>query len=261
MTAGSVTASTSQVPSGDSAAPRLSRREQVRRLTTEEIKAAAREQLTLQSAGQLSLRAVAREVGLAPSAIYRYFSSQQALVAAVAADAYASAAQALRAARDGAEGDSAWHRCRAMGIAYRQWALANRAEFNLIFTTDHAFLLSGSEVDTAAALQQFYAAPLQTLLDASRSGDLDPTRSRFARDLQLSDALQQIRRRLVDEAVEPLASGPVGLLLMVWTALHGYVSLEITGQLGWFFTNLDECYEAHLDSVLESSGLRRPQTP
>lgn len=258
MTAGSVTASTEPVPRDDSAEPRESRREQVRRLTTEEIKGAAREQLTLQSAGQLSLRAVAREVGLAPSAIYRYFSSQQALVAAVAADAYASAAESLRQARDGVECDSVWERCRAMGLAYREWALENRAEFNLIFTTDHMFLLSGSEVDTAAALQDFYAVPLQTLYAAARSGELDPTRAPFVHELHLSEALQQVRQQLVEDAAEPLDSGPVGLLLMMWTSLHGYVSLEITGQLGWFFTNLDECYSAHLDTVLETAGLRRP---
>ncbi|GAB2875246.1 TetR/AcrR family transcriptional regulator [Nocardioides pacificus] len=257
MSAGSVTSSP-QAPSGEPEEPRLSRREQVRRLTTEEIKASAREQLTLQSAGQLSLRAVAREVGLAPSAIYRYFSSQQALVAAVAADAYASAALALRAARDSVTTDSTWDRCRAMGIAYREWALENRAEFNLIFTTDQAFLLSGSEVDMAAALHEFYAAPLQTFFDAARSGELDPSRARFDGQLQLSEALQQVRQALVADAVEPLDSGPVGLLLMVWTALHGYVSLEITGQLGWFFTNLDECYVAHLETVLEAAGFLRP---
>ncbi|WP_242423860.1 TetR/AcrR family transcriptional regulator, partial [Frankia sp. EI5c] len=74
------------------------RRERLRQATIEEIKAAAHQQLTEHGAAGLSLRAVARAMGMTPSAIYRYFDSRAALIHVLAQDAYSSLADALEAA-------------------------------------------------------------------------------------------------------------------------------------------------------------------
>ena len=136
------------------------RRERVRRETVEEIKTAARQHLTLASSSQFSLRAVARDVGLTPSAIYRYFDSQQELVGAVAQDAYASVTRTFREVAAETAEESAGPRLRALGHAYRRWAHAHKAEFNLIFGSDVGELVEGPGAVIAETLVEFFAIPL-----------------------------------------------------------------------------------------------------
>ncbi|MDH6132980.1 AcrR family transcriptional regulator [Kitasatospora sp. MAA4] len=78
-------------------------RERAREELTREIKDEARRQLGVEGAQQLSVRAVARELGMASSALYRYFPSRDELLTALIMDAYISLAdsaeQAVAAAR------------------------------------------------------------------------------------------------------------------------------------------------------------------
>jgi len=85
-------------PPARTAAP--TRRARQRAAAIEEIKALARRQLADQGPGGISLRAIAREMGTASSALYRYFPSQGDLVTALVIEAYDSLAAALTAARD-----------------------------------------------------------------------------------------------------------------------------------------------------------------
>src|SRR6266852_9611338 len=71
-----------------------------RAAATEEIKTLARRQLAEHGPGGISLRAIAREMGTAPSALYRYFPSQSDLVTELCVEAYDSLAVALAAARE-----------------------------------------------------------------------------------------------------------------------------------------------------------------
>ena len=65
-----------------------SARERVRDAVRGEIIVAARVQLGTEGAGALSLRAVARELGMASSAVYRYFKSRDELLTALIVEAY-----------------------------------------------------------------------------------------------------------------------------------------------------------------------------
>src|SRR6266516_3230084 len=76
------------------------RRARQRQATVAEIKALARRQLAEHGTGAVNLRAIAREMGTASSALYRYFASHDELVGALCADAYDAVAAALAAARD-----------------------------------------------------------------------------------------------------------------------------------------------------------------
>src|SRR5450432_2381439 len=87
-------------PPAPAGPPALSRREQNRLATTEEIKALARRQIAELGPGGLSLRAVARQMRMASSALYTYFAGYEDLMGALCADAYHSVADALAAARD-----------------------------------------------------------------------------------------------------------------------------------------------------------------
>lgn len=79
----------------------------------------------------LSLRALAREVGVSPTAVYRHFPDKQALLGALAAEGIEKLGQYQQAAAASAEGNS--DAFGATGRAYVRWALANPALFRLVF--------------------------------------------------------------------------------------------------------------------------------
>lgn len=128
-------------------------RERARDEVTAAIKEEARRQLADEGASRLSLRAVARELGMVSSALYRYFPSRDELLTALIIDAYdavgAAAEEAL--ARAGGDPVERWSEvCRAV----RRWALGHPHEYALIY---------GSPVPG-------YSAPLDTIGPASRVG-------------------------------------------------------------------------------------------
>lgn len=249
-------------PGGEPAgAARPSRRDQIRQMTVDDIKAAAREQLTQQNAGNVSLRAVAREVGLAPSAIYRYFESQTALVAAVAVDAYHSASEVLVDARAKTLEQSTYAQFQALFQAFRQWALSNRAEFTLIFATDQSELLEGPSLMTSAPLHKFFSTPLRVYFDGVASGQLDSSRSTVQVDARLTPEMEEVRELVLGVTGQRLSNTQVAGLLSAWASVQGFVTLEVFGQLGWFLEDGDEFFVAHVDGVLRGLGVISPEAP
>src|SRR4051794_29689355 len=104
-------------------------RARVRAQMTEEIKQVARRHLATDGAN-LSLRAVARDLGMASSAVYRYFASRDELLTALIIDAY----DALGAAAEAAPAEGPFvQRWLAVCHAVREWALANPHEWALIY--------------------------------------------------------------------------------------------------------------------------------
>ena len=118
----------------------------------DEIKQTARRQLAAEGA-DLSLRAIARELGVVSSALYRYFASRDELLTALIIDAYNAIGEAgERADAAITERLDLTRRWLAVANAWREWALAHPAEYALIH---------GSPVPG-------YAAPADTIAPASR---------------------------------------------------------------------------------------------
>src|SRR5947207_1126335 len=113
------------------ASPPATRRARQRQATVAEIKALARRQLAEHGTGAVSLRAIAREMGTASSALYRYFASHDELISALCADAYDAVADAMAAARDAVPASEHARRWRALCDAYRRRPLDNPADFAL----------------------------------------------------------------------------------------------------------------------------------
>src|SRR4051812_23797463 len=96
-------------------------RARVRAQMTDEIKTVARRHLATEGAN-LSLRAVARDLGMASSAVYRYFASRDELLTALIIDAYDAVGVAAEQAIEGVTGHT--EKLVAVGLAVREWALA-----------------------------------------------------------------------------------------------------------------------------------------
>ena len=98
------------------------RRERLRTSTAAEIKEHARRLLVEGGVEAVSLRAIARDMGMTAPAIYRYFPSLDALVEAIAGDLYDELRDVVVAARDKAGSDPS-HQIQAMARAFRDWSV------------------------------------------------------------------------------------------------------------------------------------------
>jgi len=202
----------------------------------DEIKEIARRHLATDGAN-LSLRAVARDMGMVSSALYRYFASRDDLLTALIMDAYNALADAAEAG-DAAVRDRGDLRGRWLGICHgvRGWALAHPAEYALIFGSPVPGYAAPQETTVAASRTP--AALIRILADGVSSGALiDPGTGELPNDVRLDIS----RAR---DAISPglpaalLARGSIG-----WIHLFGAVSFELFGQLN----NVIDAREAYFD--------------
>ncbi|MFD7028705.1 TetR/AcrR family transcriptional regulator [Streptomyces sp. NPDC059917] len=215
-------------------------RERARTEITAAIKDEARRQLAAEGAAKLSLRAVARELGMASSALYRYFPSRDDLLTALIVDAYDSLGAAAEAAhaRTGATAAAPPRTCwLAVCRAVRVWALAHPHEYALIY---------GSPVPG-------YAAPASTVAPASRVGLVLIAIVRSAHQgpglalPPLAPALRPEAERMVADFAPGLPPEVAPALVAAWAQLVGLVSFELFGQ----FHRVVEEREAFFDHAVE----------
>jgi AcrR family transcriptional regulator len=212
---------------GRPSAPRTAR-ERARAEITAEILKAARGYLATDGAPALSLRAIARDLGMASSALYRYFSSRDELLTRLIIDAYDSlgaAAEAREAAVD--RGDLA-ARLAAVCAAVRAWALAHPNEYALIYGSPVPGYVAPA--DTVRPASRVTALLLRIIAEAALAGRIAAADTADAEDAEaqpVAAAVAPIRSYLPPAVPAPL----VQRALMVWTNLFGVVSFELYGQL------------------------------
>ena len=219
-----------RVPAADAAAagpvpsvPRTAR-ERARAEITSEILDAGRRHLATDGAAGLSLRAIARELGMASSAVYRYVASRDELLTRLIIDAYDALGATAEASHTAVGSGDLPGRFSAVCRAVRDWALANPNEYALIY---------GSPVPG-------YVAPADTIGPASRVSELlvQILAEAAARGIEIPAAARGELSQAGRAALAPvLAVLPPGVTdtaiqagLMVWAALLGTVSLELFGQ-------------------------------
>lgn len=200
-------------------------RERARAEVLAEIVAAGDRQLGEVGAAQLSVRAIARELGMPSSGIYRYVSTRDELLTLLITAAYDDLASRVEAAAEApGEGDPAG-RFRAACAAVRSWALAHPHRYALIFGSPvPGYRAPESTTRAATRVPAVLAAILASHL-AGREGRSTRWRPRF-RTAGAEEALAP--------AVAFFGGGPVEAVqrgLMVWSAIFGAVSWELFGHL------------------------------
>lgn len=199
------------------------------------IKETAWKQIAENGAATLSLRAIARELGFTAPAIYNYFPRRDDLVTALIIDAYTSFGDSQIAARDAVPVDDLLGRFKATGIAYRQWALTHPQRYQLIFGAP----LPGYE----KPLERIFPAGSRSLgvlvsvIEAIRAADR----------LRVEDFPQASPGYEATFAVWKDAGGEADILslsvaMLVWSRVHGLVSLEIAGNIPPFGPDGDALY-------------------
>ncbi len=200
-------------------------RERARAEITKEILDAGRRHLASDGAAGLSLRAIARDLGMVSSAIYRYVASRDELLTRLIIDAYDSlgtAAETSEAVADRADLAARWA---AICGAVRDWAMANPNEYALIYGSPVPGYVA--PIDTAGPASRASLLLVQLLIEASAKGHGTVARPVPASsERALHAALEPVRAVLPDGVTDSTIQDG----LMVWAALFGVISFELFGQ-------------------------------
>lgn len=175
------------------------RRERLRQEMRETILDAARKITSEQGAEALTMRAVASAIGYSPAALYEYYPSKVALLNSLFFSGAEGLAGALQRAIEGAETDNPRDLIRIAGDAYREYALAHPDLYLLIFSIH---------------------APEQ----AADSSGFD----RYRKEAAFIALLDLVKAGVASGDVRPV--DPHDTAMLLWSFVHGFVMLELTGQ-------------------------------
>jgi len=209
----------------------------------EAIKETAWSQISKVGAPALSLRAIARELKITAPAIYNYFPDRDALVTALIMDAYRSFGDWQFEGRDSAPLGEHAKRLKGIGVAYRNWAHEYPQRYQLIFGTP----IPG------------YVYPAETVFPAS-SHAITPLFS-VVEEIRLAEKLIIKSFKPVKKEYEPhfeMWRTSMGSLhpqthfvaMLIWSRVHGIVSLELQGNIPLFGEDGHALFLAQVQSMI-----------
>ena len=238
----------------------LSRRDRVRAATVTEIKDTARRILVSEGADGLSLRAIAREMGMTAPALYRYFPSREDLVVHLIADLYGELADTMEAARDAEPADDTPGRLRAVSRAFRHWAVARPREFALLFGSPIPGLEATRRGDAPTVAHE--AGERFGAIFAELVARIYVTRS-FP--VPAEEDIDPLLRQELDEWCTsfpvPLPVGVAQVFLSCWIRLYGMVAMEVFDHLKFAVADAEPIFEAELRDLAGKLGVAETYRP
>ncbi|WP_068276212.1 TetR/AcrR family transcriptional regulator [Aldersonia kunmingensis] len=226
-------------------------RDRARAQTMADITRIGRAHLAEQGAAALSLRAVARDLGVVSSAVYRYVRSRDELLTLLVVDAYNELGDAVDAALKEVPEDNFAEQFRTVGRAVRAWALREPARYALLFGSPVPGYAAPAEQTTIPGTRVIYA--LVGIYDRAWAAGAVALSASTNTPEKLAASLERIRAELgIDTPGEVITRG-----VFAWSALFGAVNFEVFGQYGPdTFDDPAELFEHHLDVLVESLRLR-----
>ena len=240
-----------------------SRRDRLRAATTEEIIQTARQLLVHSGPEAVTLRAIAREMGMTAPGLYRYFDSHEELLRHVCADIFTELGEGIRQAIEAAAAapagaaDQVTAKLTVKMVAacreFRRWSLSHQAEFGLLFGVPLPGLDDG-RYDIADECALAFAGTFFTLFlelwtrvpfPVPDAADIDPG---------LRDQLGRYRDLLGSD----IPVGAVLTFLRCWTVLYGAVAMEVFGHMRFALSDPAPMFEITLGDLAALIGLRYP---
>ncbi|UVJ39181.1 TetR/AcrR family transcriptional regulator [Arthrobacter sp. CJ23] len=241
-------------PPADAAPPAKPQtpRERARTQTVADIVRLGRQHLALHGAAALSLRAVARDLGVVSSAVYRYVESRDELLTLLLIDAYNELGDEVDAAIDALPEEDFAGRFRALGRAVRGWALREPASYALLFGSPVPGYQAPGERTTVPGTRVVYR--LVGNFDAAyRTGALT---AQAAPAVVVPPALAENLNAIRSELGLAVPEASVARGVLAWTSVFGAISFEVFGQYGRdTFSARDELFEHQLGVLAEVVGL------
>lgn len=234
----------------------------MRAATSQEIIQTARRLLVAEGGAALSLRAIAREMGMTAPAIYRYFDSHEALIHNVVADIFTELGDVVEAAvgeaRAASQPDRAGTDLTAVSLiaacqAFRGWSVQHPAEFGLLFGSplpdvdlSHSDPLMECGLRFGGIFLRLYADLWELKpFPVPAETDIDPV-------------LRRQLARYRDQIGTELPLGALQTFLRCWVQLYGTVCLEVFGHLRFALEDSRGMFELMLTDLAAALGLRYP---
>jgi AcrR family transcriptional regulator len=230
-------------------------RARVRAELVQEIKEEARRQVAEAGASSLSLRAVARELGMVSSGIYRYFSSRDQLLTALMIDAYDAIGAATESADGACERSDFAGRWRAACHAVRNWAREHPHEYALVYGSPIPGYVAPE--DTVGPASRVTLVIAGVVRDAAAAGLLgDPFVAELAPPLSKAAATEAARLEQV--ALPGVPDDAVVRALVAWTQLFGLVSFELFGHFVGVVQDADGLFDQAVTDMAAFVGIAPP---
>lgn len=225
------------------------RRERLREATREEILSTAWKQIGEAGAASLSLRGIAREMGVTAPALYRYYKDRDALVTALLMDAFNAFTAALEAGRDAGKADDHASRFRGMSKAYYQWAVQNPQRYLLLFGTPIEGYMFAEELGPVA--QRSFLVLQGVIGEAFVAGRI----TGGASALRLPTRLK-LQYKLLNEYGMPYSGEVTQLALSTWAMMQGLTSLYLYNYLSGFLQDTVETFvDFEIEKMVKNLGL------
>lgn len=209
----------------------------------EAIKETAWKQVAEHDVPSLSLRAIARELGITAPAIYNYFARRDDLVTALIVDAFNSLGKSQKDSIQDVPDHELAARLTRLGFAYREWAITHPQRYLLIFGTPIPGYEAPADITVPAAAWSLVPL-IETLQAISTAGRLRVERS--------APPTPELRSML--EAWSRFTGGTepevLYLALVVWSRVHGMVMLELGQQMPVFISDPGEVYRREILSLV-----------
>ncbi|WP_028645632.1 TetR/AcrR family transcriptional regulator [Nocardioides sp. URHA0020] len=228
--------------------PPLSRAEN-RAEQTRAILDRARAQLAEVGPAALSVRQIAREVGLVSSAVYRYFPSRDELLTALIVEAYEELADAVEEAEAGVRRRTALDkRFLAVAHAIRGWALAHPHQYALLYGSPvPGYVAPDTTVNSAGRIS---GAFLRLAQESEVAGD------EHAPALPVGTAEHRALGGIRPALETPVSDQRTVRWLMAWSTVFGHVSLELFGHMHRGILDYDAHFKQVTGQLVADLGLR-----
>ena len=225
------------------------RRDRTRAATVREITATARLILVEEGPDAVTLRAIARRMGMTAPALYRYFGSHQELLRHVVGCLFNELTDEVQAAiRQTPSGDLK-ERLLHASVAFRSWALTHQREYTLVFGTP---IVRGETLDfTDECGQRFGRTFVELFLELWKTKPFP-----VPADADLEPVLKVQMERYRGEVGSPdLPIGAMVVFLSCWIRLQGFVTLEVFGQLGFALDDSSPMFHLLMTDLADRLGL------
>lgn len=234
----------------------VTRRERIRAATELEIRQHARTLLVQQGRDAVTLRAIARELGITAPALYRYYDSREDLLRQLCDDVCADLASDLNRQLEEVGADDYMAKVFVVCRGFRGWALAHPQEFTLVFATP-AEETGGPDRpkgDQFASVFLRIVAPLMSEVPADSQTRAVP----FELEPDLARNHELLASAFSTEGLDvpPEVLGPevVYFLLKWWVRIYGHVALEVFGRFPFALSGADRIFESLLNELAHDIG-------
>jgi len=227
-----------------------SRRDRLRAATVREITQTARRLLVEEGPEAVTLRAIAREMGMTAPALYRYFDSHQELLRHVVGELFTELTDQVKAAIHAVPPRDLKDRFAFAAKAFRDWSLAHRREYTLLFGTPVPGT-TDTEDYTALCAQRFGRTFIELFLELwarhpfpiPADEEIDPS------------LIRQLTAYRIELGGPDLPLGAMLVFITCWTRLQGFVTLEVFQHLDFALDDTEPMFHLLLLELGDRLGL------